>query len=210
MELTYLGHACFRIRGKKGTVVVDPYSKDIGFLMPKIKADAVLITHQHDDHNADERVKDYRVKIEGVGEYEVGGIKITGIASFHDKEKGKKRGRNTIYKIVVDGIEVVHLGDLGCDLTDEQIEILNKVEVLLVPVGGKYTIDADEAVEIVKELEPSVVVPMHFMEKGKKIDIDPVDKFIEKIDSRPNKVGKKLTLKEEDLGEETELVLMSR
>jgi len=210
MEIMFLGHSCFRIKGKKSSVVVDPYSKEIGFLLPKVKADAVVISHDHFDHNDVSRVEDYRVKITEPGEYEVGGIKIVGIASFHDEVKGAKRGENTIYKIVVDDIVVVHLGDLGTKLTDEQIEDLNRVEVLLLPVGGKYTIGADEAVEIVKELNPAIVVPMHFKEQGKKVDVGTVGQFIEKIGLEARKVGKKLTVKKEDLGEETELVLMGR
>jgi len=210
MELTYLGHSCFRIKGRQGSVVIDPYSKGIGMLLPKVKADAVLVSHDHYDHNEVSRVEDYRLKIAGPGEFEVSGIKITGISSFHDDVGGKKRGLNTIYEIEVDDIVVVHLGDLGTKLTDKQVEVLDKVDILLVPVGGNYTLDGVRAVEVVKDLSPSIVIPMHFSEKGKSIELAEVSEFIEKIGVEAKKVGNKVNIKKDQLGEELELLIMER
>jgi len=210
MEVTFYGHSCFRIKGKKGTAVIDPYNKDIGFLMPKVKTDLVLSTHDHVDHNDFSRVEDYRLVVKGVGSYEVGEIEVDGYSSWHDEKKGQERGENIIYKIKVDDVWLVHLGDLGEKLSDKLIEELSVVDILFIPVGGNYTIDADQAVEIVNKLSPSIVIPMHFKEEGKEVDVESVDEFIKKMDKEVKRVDRKIKIGKDDLSEDVEVVLMSR
>lgn len=167
MEISYLGHACFRLKGKQGVVVTDPYDKSVGFSLGSTTADVVTVSHTHPDHNNVAAVKsgvnrDNPFIISMPGEYEVHGISVFGFGSFHDASGGKERGGNTVYAIHLDGVNVVHLGDLGHVPDDTFIESLGSVDVLLCPVGGFYTIDAKTAVEIIQEIEPSYVIPMHY------------------------------------------------
>ncbi|MCL5004037.1 MAG: MBL fold metallo-hydrolase [Patescibacteria group bacterium] len=169
MEVTYLGHSCFKVderRGQNGSVslIVDPYDAGmVGFGLKKgLTADLVLVTHSHGDHNFVSAVSGSPFVIAGPGEYEVKGVKVTGVKSFHDEQEGKQRGLNTIYSWLMGGVSFCHLGDLGQVLSDNQINEIGKVDVLFVPVGGFYTIDAKKAIEVVNQLEPLVVVPMHY------------------------------------------------
>lgn len=164
MEITYLGHSSFKIKGKKVTVVTDPYdSAMVGLKFPKnVEANIVTVSHGHDDHNATNQIGGSPFIIHGPGEYEVYGVGVIGISSYHDAAKGAERGTNTIYKIEVDGVRIVHLGDLGEMLSDKDIEQLGNVDVLLIPVGGVYTITAKQASELIPEIEPSYVIPMHY------------------------------------------------
>jgi L-ascorbate metabolism protein UlaG (beta-lactamase superfamily) len=175
MEITYLGHSSFKLKGKKTSVVTDPYtSAKVGLKFPKTEADIVTISHQHEDHNAVSQVGGSPFVISEPGEYEVKGISIIGIPSYHDNVKGKERGKNTIYTIEVDGIHIVHLGDVGEMLSDKDVEMIGEVDILLVPVGGFYTITAKQASELIPtitakqaselipEISPKIVIPMHY------------------------------------------------
>lgn len=167
MDITYLGHSSFRLKGKDATVVTDPFDKKVGFALPATTADIVTISHDHFDHNHIDGVKPTAKReapfiIQAPGEYEVMGVSVFGFPSFHDQEKGEKRGSNTVYTIVLDGITVAHLGDLGHSLDDKFIENLGTVDVLLCPVGGHFTIDSKTAVDLIQEIEPSYIIPMHY------------------------------------------------
>lgn len=143
MDISFLGHSAFKLKGKTASVVTDPYDPSIGLKFPKTEADIVTITHDHLDHNAADQVGGNPFVISGPGEYEVKGIKIIGVPSFHDEKKGEVRGKNTIYNIKIDGLYICHLGDLGqTELGSEQSDAIGQVDVLLIPVGGFYTIDA--------------------------------------------------------------------
>ena len=148
MEITYLGHASFRIKGKTTTVVTDPYKPDhVGLKFPKhISADIVSVSHDHPDHNAIHQIEGAAYVVNGPGEYEIKGVGVIGLSTFHDEEKGAKRGKNTIYRIEMDGLSIVHLGDLGHTLSAEEVDSLDGVDILMIPVGGVYTIDAAKAV----------------------------------------------------------------
>jgi L-ascorbate metabolism protein UlaG (beta-lactamase superfamily) len=167
MDITYLGHSAFKLRGKNVTVVTDPYSPSIGLTMPKVSADVVTISHEHDDHNevskimgTARRVDPYIIK--APGEYEVSGVGVFGWGCYHDKVEGKERGRNTIYVIHIDGVKVAHLGDLGHMPSNSLVEDIGEVDVVLVPVGGEYTINAEEASEVASLLQAAYIVPMHY------------------------------------------------
>jgi L-ascorbate metabolism protein UlaG (beta-lactamase superfamily) len=163
MDITFLGHSSFRLKGKTASLVTDPFDpKVVGFPFPKVSADIVTISHNHDDHNKAELVKDVKKVVSGPGEYEINEVSIIGISSYHDDKKGAKRGKNTIYVIEMDGLRIVHLGDLGHKLSEKFIEKVGSVDVLIIPVGGEYTIDATQAAELVRTIEPKIIIPMHF------------------------------------------------
>lgn len=167
MEIHFLGHASFKLKGKKAIVVTDPYDPTIvGLKYPKTETNIVTVSHQHADHNYIDGLEKKDLVITGPGEYEAFGVKIWGIATYHDKAEGKDRGKNTVFRIEMDKISVVHLGDLGHKLTDAQVDGLDGVDVLLIPVGGYYTINAEEAALVVSQLEPKIIIPMHYSKPG--------------------------------------------
>lgn len=191
MKLLWYGQSCFQISTKTAELVIDPYHEEIGFKLPELKADIVLKTHDHFDHNNVEAVRSPQAGkepfiIDGPGEYNISEIFIEGIASYHDQKQGAERGQNTIYLLRAEGVSLVHLGDLGQDeLTPQQLDALNGVEILLVPVGGKYTINGAQAARIVHQLEPQVVIPMHYKIKGLKVDIDDEVSFLKELGVSP-------------------------
>lgn len=212
MDITYLGHASFRLKGKTATVVVDPYEAKVGPKFPKVEADIVAVTHEHFDHNAVSNVSGDPFVVRGPGEYEVAGIEIVGVQSFHDNKKGEERGSNTIYNFKIDRINVCHLGDLGqSSLTDQQLEEIGNVDILLIPVGGHFTIDASEANKIASQLEPRVIIPMHFKDNETKIEeLAPVDKFLKEIGKENIEPVNKFTITPDKFAEETQVVLMTK
>jgi len=161
MDISWLGHSCFRIRGSRATVITDPYPPSLGYSLGKPTARIVTVSQPHPGQSYVQGIGGEPRLVTGPGEYEISGVLIIGIATFHDGEKGRKRGKNTVYLMEVDEVSVCHLGDLGHVLTTEQIEELDNVDVLLLPVGGVSTINAPMAAEVVRQLEPKVVVPMH-------------------------------------------------
>lgn len=211
MDISWLGHASFRIKGKTAGVVCDPYDAQIGLKFPKVEADIVTVSHDHYDHNAASLVGGSPFVIQGPGEYEIKGVNIVGVSSFHDNKGGKERGKNTLYNISVDGIGVAHLGDFGQDaLSSEQIETLGNVDILMLPVGGVYTIDAATAAKIVSSLEPSVIIPMHYFDKDVKVDLEPVDKFLKEMGKEDVAPTKKLTITKDRLPSEPSVVLLEK
>ncbi len=208
MDITWLGHSCFRIKGKRVAVVTDPYSPDLGYSLGKPTANIVTVSHPHPGHSYTEGVGGEPRKVSGPGEYEIGGVLIMGIATFHDKEGGGKRGKNTVYLMEVDGVSICHLGDLGHVITAEQAEELDNVDVLLVPVGGRSTIDASAAVEVVRKLDPRVVVPMHYKTEGLKRDLDSVDKFLKEMGVEDIAPQPKLNLSRTNLPVSTQVFLL--
>lgn len=218
MEIYPLGHASFRIKGKNASVVTDPYNpKMVGLAFPKHTiADVVVISHAHEDHNFVSLVEDppgsSKVVVSGPGEYEIKGIDIVGIATYHDNKDGQERGSNTIYKIDIDGIVVVHLGDLGHKLSEEQVDLLNSVDVLLIPTGGVYTIDAKTAVDIVAQLEPSIVIPIHYQRDKLNQQIfaglTPVTAFLKEMGQEQVTPLPKLKVTKDSLPEETQIVVL--
>lgn len=215
MDITYLGHASFLLRGNSGKVVTDPYDSEMmQHNFPKTEADIVTISHQHGDHNnvtgvvmADPNTTQPNPLVLTMpGEYEKKGIRIQGFPSFHDKNQGSERGKNIIYKITIDDVDILHCGDLGHSLKSETVDEIGSVDVLLIPVGGFYTIGPDEAVDVVSKLEPAVVIPMHYKASGFNPEImeklASVDEFLDKIGTEVTKPGKKFSIKKSDITEE--------
>ncbi len=208
MEISYLGHACFRLKGKEVTVITDPYDKSVGYNLGKPAADIVTVSHDHFDHNYVQGVGGNPKVVKGPGEYEIKGVTITGIGAFHDEQGGKQRGKNTIYLIGIEGLVVCHLGDLGHLLAQSQVEAMERIDVLLVPVGGFYTIDAAQAAEMVSLLEPKIVVPMHFKTEVAKLNIDPVDRFLKEMGLKGAEPQPRLVVNRGSLPEETQVIVL--
>jgi L-ascorbate metabolism protein UlaG (beta-lactamase superfamily) len=180
ITIKWHGHACFEIKDGV-TIVTDPHDgRSIGLKPPSAKADIVLISHKHFDH-ADGLLyvkKDGTVVIDKPGSYEVRGVKITGVPTYHDESRGAKRGPNTVYLFEVEGVRFCHLGDLGHALSEDQARSLRPVDVLMVPVGGTFTIDARQAEKVVEMLSPRLTIPMHFKIPGLNLPIAGVEAFV--------------------------------
>lgn len=214
MEITYLGHSSVKLRGKLATIVTDPYASDmVGLKFPKhVACDIALVSHDHADHNAVAELEGSPVVVKGPGEYEIKGVGVVGISVFHDDEKGAKRGRNTMYRIDMDGVGIVHLGDLGHTLSAELVDELDGVDVLLVPVGGVYTIAAEQAVQIINEIDPSIVIPIHYgrPELNQKSfgDLAPLSAFLKEIGKEHVVPQSKLVVAKDKLPEELQVVVL--
>lgn len=210
MEIAYLGHSSFKIKGKSSTVITDPYDASIGLKFPKSEADIVTVSHQHPDHNQVDQVGNVKKVIAGPGEYEIGGVSIIGITSFHDNQSGAERGKNTMYVIEMDGLRLAHLGDLGHTLSEKQLEEIGEIDVLFIPVGGVYTITSVEATEVARQIEPNYIIPMHYQAPGLSGEmfagLEPVDAFVKQIALTAETLPK-LSIKE-TLEEETKLVIL--
>lgn len=214
MIITWLGHSCFKLQDKVGadgvTVITDPYDKETGLKMPNIEADIVTVSHDHHDHNNVDALRGKPFVINCAGEYDFKGVLIEGIDAYHDEEEGKLRGSNIIYRIEVEDISIVHLGDLGHVLTNEQLEKLVGTDILLVPVGGKFTLDAKKAVEVISQIEPRIVIPMHYQTEGINIEgLDSIEKFIKELGLEPSREEKLKISKKELPQEDMELVILS-
>ncbi|MCB9813608.1 MAG: MBL fold metallo-hydrolase [Pseudomonadales bacterium] len=218
MIITYHGHSTFKIKGKKGTVITDPYDDYIGLSLPRLSGDIVTVSHDHKDHNAFKKVvgtsrRENPFIVEKAGEYEVGGISVFGVNSFHDANGGVERGPNIIYTSLVDGIRICHLGDLGHELTPQQVEEIGSVDVLLCPVGGIYTIDPELAVETIRAIEPGIAIPMHYRTPQHNQDVfgdlKTLEDFLKVYGVSPELTPKLEIENKSRISEETDLVVLS-
>lgn len=212
MEIIHIAHSAFRIKSKNAAIITDPFTKDAsGTAFPKkFSAEIVTVSHDHDDHNNVSAVEGDPFTVRGSGEYEIKGIGIVGISLYHDPEKGQKRGKNTAYRFDVDGVHIVHLGDLGHVLSSDQADSLDGVDVLMVPVGGIYTIGPKEAAQVVKEISPSYVIPMHYLmpgfDSGVFAELRPVTEFLEAMGTSAITPVEKLSVDKESVSEELQVV----
>jgi len=179
MKIKWLGHAAFAITSKSGdAIITDPYTAGtVGYRVINAKADIVTVSHQHDDHNDTKSLPGKPQVIDKEGEYEVSGIKIKGIPCFHDESGGKERGGNIIFVYEIDGIRIAHLGDLGHALSKEQLDKMGRIDILLIPVGGYFTIDPVMATEVANQISPKVIIPMHYKTEVVNYPIVSVDAF---------------------------------
>ncbi|MCS7112123.1 MAG: MBL fold metallo-hydrolase [Ignisphaera sp.] len=188
----WYGHACFEIVSSKGTVVViDPHDgRSLGLKPPRTSADIVLITHEHFDHNAYSIVAKPSASVFSmhIGKELINDVWFIGIEAYHDREKGKKRGRNIVYKLYVDGISFVHVGDLGHELDAEYSAKLGSIDILMIPVGGTFTIDAKGAWRTIENLKPRAAIPMHYWIEKLNLPLRPVEDFIQQKPSTWNVV----------------------
>lgn len=208
MTISWYGQSCFRIEAKEGSILIDPFSKEIGLKPPRINDDIVLVTHQHMDHNNIEGAPESAFIIQNPGEYENRGIAIRGIQTFHDDKQGAERGLNTVYTIKAEEMVICHLGDIGHTLSDQQIEDIGDVDVLMIPVGGVYTIDAKAAVEVINQIEPKIVIPMHYKVPGLEVPLDGPEKFVKELGLTPEKIDKLKITKKNLPTEEVKLIML--
>jgi len=207
-KIYFAGQSCFQIsvsnsRDNSADIVIDPFSEDIGLKLPNLSADILLVTHDHYDHNNIKGIKGEPFIAQGPGEYEIRGVFIQGIPSFHDDKGGKEKGQNTIYTIEAEDLRFCHLGDLGQKvLTDEQLDKIGAVDVLMIPVGGDATISSAEAQKIIGQIEPLIVIPMHYALPKLKMELDDVAKFLKTM-GKPSVVAQdKLIVKNSTLPKE--------
>lgn len=211
MKITYLGHSCFKLTSKNGTsVITDPYTK-VGYELPSgLKATAITVSHAHFDHNYTQAIQAEKV-FSVLGTYQIGDIEITGVHSWHDNKMGALRGENIIFKFLIDGVTVCHLGDLGENITQELIDKIGETDVLLLPVGGTYTIDGAQAKELSKRVSPKIAIPMHFKGDGK-LDISEISVFLEQFS--PSVVQKEkdgeVEISKETLPNSTRIIYLER
>lgn len=208
MDISWLGHSCFRIRGSHATVITDPYSPNLGYSLGKPTARIVTVSHHHPGHSYISGIGGDPKPVLGPGEYEISGVLIIGMTTFHDREGGKKRGKNTAYLIEIDEVSVCHLGDLGHVLTTEQVEEIDNIDVLLLPVGGVSTIDAPMAAEVVRQLEPKAVVPMHYKTEALNRELEPVDRFLKEMGIKEVESQPKLSFTKANLPTSTQVFLL--
>ena len=163
MKLKYYGHACFTLRFADGTVLaIDPFDESVTYASCDESCDAALLSHDHFDHNHVQTLRGDFVTIREAGSYDVRGVRVTAVPSFHDKQRGALRGHNLIFRIEGEGLTIVHLGDLGHMPDDKQLRAISGADVLLTPIGGTYTIDTPEAEELIRLAQPKHAVAMHF------------------------------------------------
>lgn len=213
MLIRWHGHSCFEIGDENEiTIITDPHDgKSIGIKQPVVVGDIVLMSHDHFDHNCERIVQGLDKKlVTKAGNHMIKGIPITGIASFHDEEEGRRRGENIIFSFELEGLRFCHLGDLGESLDESQLSKIGDVDVLFIPIGGTFTLDAKGAWKVIKTIKPRVVVPMHFRVGGLSLSIAPVEEFLDM--AKPDqvvKVGNEIELTKDDLPEEQEVWMFS-
>ncbi len=208
MEIVWLGHSCFRIRGREATIVTDPFDKTLGYPMKKPTATIVTVSHQHPQHSFVQGVTGTPRIISRPGEYEVANVFINGVATYHDSEQGAELGRNTAYVMQIEDVVICHLGDLGHVPTAEQIEQMSDVDILMVPVGGGPTIGPAAAVETISLLQPKLVIPMHYKTEVVKVDLAPLETFLKEMGVREVVSRPKLAVGKSSLPGETGVVVL--
>lgn len=216
MDIYWGGQALFKLKGRNATVVIDPFDPAFtGLKLPKdLSADVALSSHDHNDHNNIRAVTAFSNTLavfKDPGEYEVAGVIITGISAFHDNSKGSVRGKNTIFHLMFDGLNIVHLGDLGqSSLTEEQVAQIGETDILLIPVGSIFTIDAKLAASIVSQLEPKIIIPMHYKIEGLKFELEGVEGFLKEMGTQGVTSVPKLSITKEKLPEEPQVILLAK
>ena len=205
MRIRWHGHACFEVRDDV-TLVTDPHDgRSIGISPPRVKADVVLVSHDHFDHNSVRSVGGANIKvIKGAVQTTFRDVAIKGFGSYHDEEGGARRGSNTLFRFIMDDIKFLHLGDLGEQIDENMINSIGAVDVMFIPVGGVFTIDSQGAWEIAKRIQPKVIVPMHYRVRGLSLSLDTVDKFLENTKNIV-RVGNEIDFQKEDLPAEMEV-----
>lgn len=182
MVIEWLGHSCFKITLKNGTrILLDPYSPDTGYSPQDVEADIVTISHAHYDHNDLSHVKGAYKTVNTPGVHTFGDLTIEGFETWHDHSRGAHRGKNIVYQFSIKGLRVCHMGDIGCMPEDDLIDRLHETEVLMVPVGGNFTIDAKEALTVCERIEPNIIIPMHFKTPESNLEIAPLHDFLEAV-----------------------------
>lgn len=206
MEITLLGHNCFRLRGRDVTLLTDPFAPPEGSL--RVVAEIVTVSHEDAGHNGVTAVEGTPRRVSGPGEYEIKGVLIAGVGTYHDEQSGKLRGRNTVYLIELDDLRVCHLGDLGHVLSTAQVEEIGTVDVLFVPAGGPGVISVPQAAEVISQLEPSIVVPMGWTEPGSSQPTGALERFCHEMGIKDAEPQPRLNVSKGSLPSETQIVVL--
>lgn len=209
MKIRYFGHSCFKITLDSGIrIVTDPFDQTVGYPLPDTEADIVTSSHSHFDHNYFKAVRgDFKI-VNAPGQHDIDGVHIKGISTFHDDEHGAKRGKNIVFVINADNIKVCHAGDLGHILTDDMLKEIGDIDVLMIPVGGYYTIDDRQAVKVIEQLKPKLTIAMHYRTSNVNLPIETVDNFLrmaggQKIQSN------EIEIKKDDLEGKSEVIALN-
>lgn len=215
MIINWFGQSCFQISSSQNknnhvSIVIDPFDENTGLKLPKIQADILLVTHDHHDHNNVKAVSGQPLVIKGSGEYDVKGVFIQGISGYHDNVQGTQRGGITIYTIEAEGMRLCHLADLGQkELTSTQLDKIGDIDILMVPVGGVYTIDGAEAVKVMGQIEPKIIIPMHYKIPKLKIELHNIDKFLKDLGIKKPESLPKLSIRKKDISiEEAKVIIL--
>jgi len=207
LQIRWHGHSCFEITNEV-TVITDPHDgKSIGIPAPSAKADIILVSHNHYDHDSGVKLveKEDSKVVTDERKRNISNVQIEGVTVFHDESHGMKRGKNIIYKFTLDEINFCHLGDLGHDLEEETLNKIGQVDILFIPVGGTFTIDAEKACKIINKIKPKIAIPMHYKIGGLSIPIAGIDQFLDKNKGKILKVGNEIDIEKEDLPAEPEI-----
>jgi len=214
MNINWYGQSCFQISSSQGkdnhlSIVIDPFDESTGLKPPKLQADILLVTHDHSDHNNVKSVSGSGFVIKGPGEYDVKKAFVQGISGYHDNAQGTQRGSITIYTIETEGIRLCHLSDLGQkELTSDQLDKIGDIDILMIPIGGTYTIDAAEAVKIMAQIEPRIIIPMHYKIPKLKIKLDGTDQFLKNLGIKKPESLPKLSIKKKDISEQEAKIII--
>jgi L-ascorbate metabolism protein UlaG (beta-lactamase superfamily) len=206
LQIRWHGHSCFEITNDV-TIVTDPHDgRSIGIPTPTVTGDIILVTHNHYDHNSVKTVEKENSKvITDERKRTIGNVQINGIPAFHDTAHGERRGSMILYKFIVDDITFCHLGDLGHELDVKTAQQIGKIDILFIPVGGNYTIDADQAWRIIEMLKPKIAIPMHYRIEGLSISIAGIEPFLEKNRYKLLRVGNEIDIEKDELPKEPEI-----
>jgi len=208
LRVQWLGHACFLITSSDGSRVLnDPFDESVGYPLPAVEADVVTTSHSHFDHNYVSAVKGNPVVVKSAGETSAAGITFIGVPSYHDDAKGDERGQNIIFVWEMDGMRLTHLGDLGHPLTEDHVAKIGDVDILLIPVGGTYTIDAREATKVVEQLSPKLVFPMHYKTEAINFPIAGADRFLAGKDNVERMDGNSVLVR--DLPDKMKIIVLN-
>jgi L-ascorbate metabolism protein UlaG (beta-lactamase superfamily) len=207
MELSWIGHSCFRLRGREATLITDPCARSSGYALNRVSADVVTISNDHPHHSAAAELTGSPTVLDGPGEYEVHGIFINGVRTPKPKS-GDAAPRNTAYIVTIDDVTICHLGDIAAIPATEQVELMKDVNVLLVPVGGHCTIGPSEAVEVISQIEPKLVVPMHYATDASTVELEQVDRFLREMGITQSEPQARLNITPSSLPAEPTVVLL--
>ena len=208
-EIKFLGHACFRLKGRDATILTDPVPRSLGYKVERQKADIVTISHAHAGHTNLDLFSAPPKVVQGPGEYEMNDVFITGIRTWHDNERGTIHGNNTAYLIDLEEVRICHLGDLGHVLTNEQVEQLSGVDVLIIPVGGGTVLDPARAVEVISQVEPRITIPMQYRTDQGDSGREPLEAFLRAMGLSDVAARDKLVIRASDLPDVPEVVVLT-
>ena len=213
MNIKYLGHSSFYLKTKEAKVVTDPFTSEIGLTMPKVEADIVTISHSHSDHNNLDAITGDYLTVDWPGDFEKQNVRIRGIAAFHDDQKGELRGANILYRIDAENMNILHCGDLGHVPTEAMLDSIGNVDILMIPVGGQYTLDPKQACQVIAKIEPSIIIPMHFGRPELKQEtygqLADIEAFLKEYGAVDAPRMDQLTIKKEDLTEERRVIVLT-